>query len=106
MREELAHAEKKTEEAQKERNALKKEYGAFKHEQQDRLQRVLDDYALKLVAQYEEMQHDFLDLDSKWLKTSTLESDEADSLLERTEQVLEQQRNLNIRYGVRSELRE
>ncbi len=106
LREELADADKKAEEAQKERNALKKEYGAYKHEQQERLQRVQDDYALKLAAQYEEMQHDFLDLDSKWLKTSTLEGDEADTLLERTEQVLEQQRNLNIKYGVRSELRE
>ncbi len=106
LKEKLDKAEKQADEAQKERNVLKKEYGAYKHEQEMRLQRVQDDYALNLVAQYEEMQHDFLDLDSRWLKTTVLEGNEADILLERTEQVLEQQRNLNIRYGVRSELRE
>ena len=106
LKDKLSDAEKKAEAAQKERNALRKEYGAFKHEQEGRMQRIQDDYASKLVAQYEEMQHDFLDLDTKWLKTSTLESDEAENLLERTKQVLEQQRNLNIKYGVRSELRE
>ena len=106
LKDKLADAEKKAEEALKERNALKKEYGAYKHEQERRLQGVQDDYALKLVAQYEEMQHDFLDLDSKWLQTSSGETDDSDALLERTEQVLEQQRNLNIKYGARSKLRE
>ena len=106
LKSKLAEEERKTAEAWREKNTLKKEYGAYRHEQQERLQRVQDEYALKLVAQYEEMQHDFLDLDSEWVKTSTVEGNDADVLLQRAEEVLEQQRNLNIKHGVRSELRD
>ncbi|MBR4673171.1 MAG: NYN domain-containing protein [Victivallales bacterium] len=102
----LSEAEQKTDECQKEKNTLKKELGAFRHEQDARLQRMQDDYSQKLCVQYELMQRDFLDLDGKWLQTSSNETDEADVLLERSENLLAQQRQLNIKYGTRSGLRE
>ena len=106
LKTELVRETEKSATLQKEKSDLKKEYATYRHEQEALLQRLQDDYTQKLHLQYEEMQREFLNLDTQWLSTSSDALDEADELLERSEKVLEQQKLLDDKFGVRSELRQ